>query len=481
VYIPAPIDAPTNESDAGSSSSGKSANAAGAGTSASGAASSSAAGALNFETYFADGPLDLDARCSIIEQRLEPFYGDTIDTILVSGNTHTKRKTITREMATKEGDELDRDLIVRDATYLRGLGFFSDVDISAARISSGRIQVQVSVIERPALFMRFPYPIVNYHLERGVTFGFRWRIKNFRGQGENLLFYVNKRRDREHEGALEWSTPWVGERRIAIGLGIYNYRVLREPEDDFIKERNGGKASVSLPLTSSLIRRIYLTPMVSFEQRQSNIVPAWIDPGAARRLYLQNILTLGLGFSYDSRNSYIAPTSGWNAGVGAARATAVYGLEQEYMFYSTYSYLYVPMPWIGTMIVAFDGLYRDGDLYEFYAFGMGGNDDLRGYEGSVERGRTRLISNLQLRRRFFGPTILDLPLIGKFDLSVNAIAFVDHGALADRPVDLTGARYLTTGGFGVEIISPIQDVVRIELAFGPDGNPMVYMTGGARF
>ena len=457
VSILAPVDAAANESGAGSDSK------------------------LHFDTYFTDGPLDVDERCSIIEQRLEPFFGDTIDTILVCGNTHTKRRTITREMATREGDELLRDLVVRDASYLRGLGFFSDVDISAARIAPGRVQVQVSVIERPALFMRFPYPIVNYHFEKGVSFGFRWRIKNFRGQGENLLFYVNKRRDREHEGALQWSTPWVGEHRIRLSLSVFNYRVLREPEDDFLKERNGGSAAVSLPLTKSLIRRVWLTPSIIFEQRQSNIVPEWIDPGAGRVLYLQNILTLGLGLSYDSRDSYIAPGRGLNTGIGVSRSSAVHGLEQEYVFYGAYSYLYIPLRRIGTLIFAVDGLYRDGELYEFYEFGMGGQNDLRGYEGSNDRGRTRLIGTLQVRRQFFGPTIFDLPWIGKFDLSMNAIAFVDHGALTDRPIDLTGARYLTTGGFGVEFISPIQDIVRVELAFGPGGDPVVYMTGGSRF
>ncbi|HER44180.1 MAG TPA: hypothetical protein ENO08_06950, partial [Candidatus Eisenbacteria bacterium] len=95
---------------------------------------------------------EIEAEWHRMAERLKPYAGQTIDTIVVSGNDRTRRQTIVREMATRQGAPLAPELVKRDAAYLRGMGFFSDVDISASSTTPGSCRVDVLIVERPGLF-----------------------------------------------------------------------------------------------------------------------------------------------------------------------------------------------------------------------------------------------------------------------------------------------------------------------------------------
>ena len=148
--------------------------------------------------------MDPDAEC----KNLEPYYGCTIDSIIVTGNEYTKAVVILREMATKQGAVLDERLIRRDSAYLRGLGYFAEVSMTADQGEAGRCLLRVAIVERPAIFMRVPYPVVNYDFQRGLSYGATWKIKNFRGLGEDLAVSGIMRKDREESAGFSWSNPW---------------------------------------------------------------------------------------------------------------------------------------------------------------------------------------------------------------------------------------------------------------------------------
>jgi outer membrane protein assembly factor BamA len=424
---------------------------------------------------------DLEIAWKRMEENLQPYFGDVVDTVIVVGNTHTKRAAVVREMATKRGQRLEERLIRRDASYLRGLGFFSDIDISAEKASPGFCRVIVEIVERPGLFMKYPYPVVNYDLEDGVSYGIRWRIKNFRGWGEELRIHAMKLRDKEHGANISWQMPWLAGRRLQLNSSLFTYRRLEEPElDDFIKERTGATAYFGFPLTASLMRQMWLATTFSFEWRKSRLTLS--DNGTATsEFYRQNLLALGLELIFDSRDNRITPWSGIFSRVRALRFTTVRGLDQTYIFYFTSHYFYLPVSSVGTFIVALEGDIREGDLPDFFEIGIGGPFDLRGYPDNDRKGRAKLVGTLQFRRPVYGPKVFNIPYIGKFDLALNAVAFIDKGALMDSIEDLRDSPYDTTGGIGVEVISPIQDVMRLELAGDGRGNLAFFLTSYTRF
>jgi outer membrane protein assembly factor BamA len=414
-------------------------------------------------------------------ERLEPYFGHIVDTVVVYGNDRTKRQTIVREMATKQGDVLESELVRRDASYLRGMGFFSDVDISATRTAPGRCRVDVNIVERPGLFMKYPYPVVNYDFEDGLSYGLRWRIKNFRGMGEELRIHALKRRDKEHGASVSWRVPWFTGRRLQMSSSLFTYRRLQEPEsDDFIKDRNGISAYFGFPLSSSLVRQLWLGTTLSFEARSSRLTCVR-DGFLTQDLYRQNLLATGLELIYDSRDNRVSAWKGMYTRLRAIRFTSVRGLEQFYIFYYAANYFYIPVGSLGTLILALEGDVREGDLPTFFEMGIGGTYDLRGFPDNDRKGRAKVMGTLQFRRPIYGPRLFDIPYVGNFDLALNAIVFIDNAALMNSISDVPDSRYYTTGGIGIEVISPIQDMVRFEVAGDMEGHVAYYISSGTRF
>ena len=440
-----------------------------------GAASSRVASLLSAGSY------EFDATWEIMGQRLKPYFGSFVDSIVVAGNSRTRRITILREMATKSGRRFDEELIRRDASFLRGLGYFSDVDISAEETAPGRCLVTVRVVERPRLFMKYPYPVVNYDFEDGISYGFKWRIRNFRGLGEELSVSVLKRRERDHGGSFGWNIPWMTGRRLQFNVGFFNFHRLEEPAgDDFIKERNGGQVFVGVPLSKSLVRQLWVTTVLAFERRDSRLSLGETN-GAPGDFYRQNYLSTGLSLHYDSRDNRLTPNRGFYSRLSVQRYNSVHGLDQSYIMYGVQNHLFIPAGPAGNLIIALDGIIREGDLPDIYEMGLGGASDLRGFTEDVGVGRVKALGTLQLRKRLFGPRIFNIPKIGKFDVAVNAVLFVDNGAIMDSIKDADRAVYHTTGGFGFEILSPIQDLIKIELAMDDEFEPILYFTSGSRF
>jgi hypothetical protein len=77
--------------------------------------------------------------------------------------------------------------------------------------------------------------------------------------------------------------------------------------------------------------------------------------------------------------------------------------------------------------------------------------------------------------------VFDIPWVGKFDLTLNGVCFVDNAALMNSISEVAESRYHTTGGVGIEIISPLRDLVRLELAAAGQGQLAYYFTAGSRF
>jgi outer membrane protein insertion porin family len=423
----------------------------------------------------------VDASREALQVEVVPFRGCVVDEIIVKGNTHTRRWTIIREMATKEGERLDEDVLYRDHSYLRGLGFFSSVDITIKEASTGHCNVIVSVAERPDLFMKYPMPSLNYDLEKGVSYGVRWRIRNFQGRGQEFFAGFEQRREHEQGGSFSWSMPWVGVRRMRLSLQAFSHQRLTVPEKaDFIKEQHGGGITMGFPLTRSLLRQVWIMPEVTLENRHSRL---GVDgPPNQNGLFVRQLLLVtGLTLTYDSRDNLTSPFRGAFAGARVRRFTSIDGYGQQYSFMHLTAAYYLPVSSYGSLIFAFAGDNRDGQLPWFYQLGMGGMNDLRGHLESDARGTTRLLSTLQWRKNVYGPNVFDLPLIGKFDLALNAIAFADNGALMDSIDDAPGSRFFSTGGFGVEILSPIQNIIRLEVAFSERGVPSYYIATRSRF
>lgn len=423
---------------------------------------------------------DLDTECRM----LSPFYGCAIDTIIVTGNTRTKEVAILREMSTKQGARLEERLIRRDSAYLRGLGYFAEVSITAERIESGAIRVLVALIERPGLFMWAPYPVVNYDFEKGISYGFTWKVKNFRGMAENLAVSALMRRDKERGASFSWNIPWLFGRRMNLNLGGHAYERLEEPaglDDEYVKERNGGSVSLGIPLTRSLVNQLWFRTALSFDARVARLMQPDPDNGHVSEFYRQNFLSTYIELLFDSRANKLSPFDGMLHRAWARRYSSVSGLDQEYIYYGFSNAVYVPVGPERSFIFAIDTDVREGDLTSLEDMKLGGMRDVRGWVDNELRGTAKIVGTVQYRMKLFGPRYFRLPKIGAFDFTVNGVAFVDSGTLTDSVLDFRASAFHSSGGIGLEVISPLRDLIRFEVAADAHGQYAYYMTAGTDF
>lgn len=417
-------------------------------------------------------------------KNLEPCYGCAIDSIVVTGNEHTKEIVILREMATKQGAVLDERLIRRDSAYLHGLGYFAEVSMAAEQRGAGRCRLRVSIVERPAVFMRVPYPVVNYDFQRGLSYGATWKIKNFRGLGEDLALSGLTRKDREEGVSFSWSDPWFLGRRAPFRFDTYGYRRLGDPADvdeEYLKQLVGTSVGFGLPLTQSLVKQLWLKTNLSFERRKTKLTLADASGDYSGQFYFQNFVSVGAELEYDSRDNRIAPFNGMFHRIRVRRFSSVSGPEQRYVFYGLSDYFYVPTGEYRSFILGVDGDIREGDTPTYLDMKLGGVRDIRGFRDDELRGTVKLVATLQYRARLVGTRVFRIPKIGKFDFTMNWVAFIDNGALMDDIRDAGGERFYSTGGLGVEIISPFRDLIRLEMATDGKNSPAFYMTAGTDF
>jgi hypothetical protein len=163
------------------------------------------------------------------------------------------------------------------------------------------------------------------------------------------------------------------------------------------------------------------------------------------------------------------------------RYTSVEGPDQSYIFYAFSNYFYVPVGTERSLIVAVDGDIREGDLASFYKMQLGGWRDLRGFTDGDLRGTAKVVGTVQYRMRLIKPRVFKLPKIGNFDFALNGVLFMDNGALMDSILDFGKTTIHTTGGFGIEILSPLRDLIRLEIASDGTGQPTFYMAAGSDF
>ncbi|MFA4948546.1 MAG: BamA/TamA family outer membrane protein [Candidatus Krumholzibacteriia bacterium] len=417
-------------------------------------------------------------------KNLEPYYGCSIDSIIVAGNKHTKTIVILREMASKQGAVLDERLIRRDSAYLRGLGYFAEVRMTAEQGEAGRCRLRVEVVDRPAIFMRVPYPVVNYDFQLGLSYGATWKIKNFRGLGEDLAVSGITRKDREEGAGFSWSNPWFLGRRAPFRFDSYAYRRLNLSEDtdeEYLKEQVGASVGFGLPLTQNLVKQLWLKTNLSFERRKSNLMLADASGNYSGRFYFQNFISPGAELEYDSRDNRISPFNGMLHRIRLRRFSTVQGPEQRYIFYGFSDYFYVPTGEYRSFIFGVDGDIREGDTPTYLQMKLGGVRDVRGFADDRLRGTAKLVATLQYRARLVGTRVFRLPKIGKFDFTMNWVAFIDTGALTDDIRDVSRKSFYSTGGLGVELISPFRDLIRLEMATDGRNSPAFYMTAGTDF
>ena len=397
----------------------------------------------------------------------------TVDSVTVSGNQRTRSFAILREMQTQPGGVLNEKDIQRDIRYVRDLSPIAEVYVTADSLSPGHTAIRVRVVERSGWFLRSVLPTFKYNFETGLTYGLRWKDKNFRGRIEQLTLTYQRNQQDDDAAALSWSSPWIGWRHIGVGGQIRYFNRGRIPPDITILEDVGGSVFLALPLTESRIRFAQVEGSLSLDKSRS---------GASDEIQTKDLtLSPQLGYRFDSRDSPIKPVNGTAFSLGIGQSIPLGDGRNPFYRLRNQIRLFFGVTDRSVIALLSNLFYQFGEFPDYATVGLGGARTLRGYPDRRFVGFHRWYGTLEWRYMYLPRKVFYVPFVKQVDIGLGFVTFIDSGIAwndADS-FDLDGLH--GTGGFGIRFYSPVRDVLRLDFGFSLRGDARFNAGTGIRF
>ena len=178
-------------------------------------------------------------------------FGQVIDTITVTGNVKTRTIALLREMELRAGDQLDRIKLKRDQRYLTDLSSIATVVVDVYPVREGHCGLNITVTERPTIFLKLIYPIVEYNFNTNrFRYGLRVNNRNFRKRLETLSAGYTRNSVGDENASVGWQSRWIGLKHIGVGVWASYFSSGSEPVRLSVKEQTRLTTSRELALAA---------------------------------------------------------------------------------------------------------------------------------------------------------------------------------------------------------------------------------------
>ncbi|MEM0924263.1 MAG: outer membrane protein assembly factor BamA, partial [Pseudomonadota bacterium] len=246
-----------------------------------------------------------DAENLIIGVTFELIEGEKIfiERIDIEGNTATLDRVIRREIDLIEGDAFDARKIRRARARIRGLGYFSSVELSPEQGSaSDRSVLKVKVEEQSTGSLAFG---LGFASSTGPIGNVAITERNFLGRGQIVGATVTAAGDTQVYD-FSFTEPKFLDRDLAIGLRAFFIQDDRDDESSFQQNRLGFTPFVGFPLgPNTNLRVTYSAVRDDIDAAPDASLIIQRDEGSRLKSSLAYTIT------YDQRNDPIEPTRGF--------------------------------------------------------------------------------------------------------------------------------------------------------------------------
>jgi outer membrane protein insertion porin family len=227
-----------------------------------------------------------------------------VERIEITGNTRTQDRVIRREFRLAEGDPLVVQQVRRSRERIRGLGFFSDVQINSAPGSSpDRVILNTQVQERATGEFTIGG---GFSTDAGLLADVGLRERNLLGTGIDARLNVTLAQ-RRSQVDVSVTDPQFLDRNLAAGADVF--LVQRNLQDT--SGYNERRAGFALRMGYEINERLRQSWAYSLVDRELTDV----DPGTSRFIQEQAGRTLlsqvSTTITYDRRDSRVEPRSGY--------------------------------------------------------------------------------------------------------------------------------------------------------------------------
>ena len=400
-----------------------------------------------------------------INLRVDPGRRAYVRRINILGNSRTRDEVIRREFRQYESSWYDAEKIKLSRDRVDRLGYFTELSVATADVPGApdQVDLNVEVKEKPTGNVSIG---AGYSSAEKLALTFGLTQDNVFGSGNRLDLQVNTGKF-NRTVVVSATDPYFTNNGVSRTVEVY-YKSQKPYQDqggNYTLVTMGAGLKFGLPVTE--LDTVYL----GMNAERTRIKPGTNIPAAylayAERFgYSSAAFPFTLGWSRDSRDSALAPTSGLYQ-----RLMGELGLFGDARYAKTNYQIqkYVPLSKAYTLAFSGEAGWGKGlggrPFPVFKNFYSGGLGSVRGYDQNTLGPRDVTGSFIGGTRKFTASTEFLMPLPGAGnDRTLRLFGFVDVGALYGdgQKISADGLRYST--GIGLSWISPLGPL-RFALAF----------------
>jgi outer membrane protein insertion porin family len=449
--------------------------------------------------YFAEvnvvPEINKDTKLVDLNYYINPGQQVTVRRINFTGNNKTADEVLRREMRQMESALASNEKIDLSKVRLERTGFFKSVDIKPARIpgSPDQIDLNVAVEEQHSGTSTLA---VGFSQSGGVTFQAGLSQTNFLGTGNSVSVDLSRSETQDYYN-LSVTDPYFTIDGVRRGYNLY-YRKTKLDDDynvnNYVTDSFGGGINFGYPIDENQSISFGLNidqtdvttgPYVSTYVRDYLLANDGKETGNPGRYcpeglwnatdrtcgtndqgwesfpdeFKGDFLTynLNLGWSYNTLNRPIFPTTGFSHRINGEIALPGSDVEYQKLTYDAQAYF----PLGKNFVVRGYGKLGYGNDLPFYKnFYAGGFGSVRGYENSTLGPKYPGVTYNESRTRDYDPEevggnalvqfgtelVLPVPFKGDWARQVRPVLFAEGAQVFDTQCDVPRGNLYLTGG-----------------------------------
>ncbi len=412
------------------------------------------------------------AAAAIDEALLEPYEGQTIAEITISGNDLTKDHIVTREFELNPGDVFGLEALRRDVRRLYNLGIFTSVQVTPYETEGG-LGLEYILREFPGLI---PYITASYSELNGWSAGPAVSATNLLGRNIDVSAFMLFGGRRAY--SLRFGAPWIADERVS--LDVMARRITRDNDYYGFEETSDELTpEIGRPIGENGRARL----MLSYFGVESNE-----DGHTLSGDNRDNMFRVGTAIGYDSRDDYRNPHEGWELDLEVMKTGGALGGDGNFWTTSGDARRFQPLGERHTLAVGSLATLQTGtvgtDIPEYMQFNLGGVNSIRGHPpdglAMTFRGKNQLITTVEYR--FLASDIREYEIFGwPVGLGLQLALFGDAGLAWSDDNDFSWKSTETGYGVGVRLLVPVVDMVRMDVGFDRDGRAVFHFAIDQKF
>ena len=475
--------------------------------------------------YFAEvnvvPEINKDTKLVDLNYYINPGQQVTVRRINFTGNNKTADEVLRREMRQMESALASNEKIDLSKVRLERTGFFKSVDIKPARIpgSPDQIDLNVAVEEQHSGTSTLA---VGFSQSGGVTFQAGLSQTNFLGTGNSVSVDLSRSETQDYYN-LSVTDPYFTIDGVRRGYNLY-YRKTKLDDDynvnNYVTDSLGGGINFGYPIDENQSVSLGLNidqtevttgPYVSTYVRDYLLANGGKETGSPGRYCPEGLLNsedgtcgpnnegwisfpdefkgdfltynLNLGWSYNTLNRPMFPTTGMSHRVNAEIALPGSDVEYQKLTYDAQAFFPLGKDFV---LRGYGRLGYGNDLPFYKNFYAGGYGSVRGYENSTLGPKYPGVTYNESRQQDYGPEevggnalvqfgtelVLPVPFKGDWARQVRPVLFAEGAQVFDTQCDVPrGNLYLDSQNTDVDAKQYCKD------NFGFDAGNMRYSVG----